>query len=184
MSNGGPGGGILCQRCGKRPATVRIGQIVNGQKSERFLCESCAQEEGSFPWVLPPPITVQHVLGGLVAHPAPSRGPTCPVCGFAYPQFASTGRLGCPACYQSFREGLAPLIRRVQAGSGHHGKVPARTGGALRKKRELEELQAALQTAVAREEFERAAELRDRIRALERAQAPGEKGAGDHGGQV
>ena len=64
-------------------------------------------------------------------------------------------------------DSLTPLFRRVQGTTQHTGKVPKRAGGKLSVKREIEKLKAELHQAVQEEAYEKAAELRDRIRALE-----------------
>jgi len=63
---------------------------------------------------------------------------------------------------------LDPLFRRIHGNTQHIGKVPERTGGQLKIRRELEQLKTLLQQYVMTEEFEKAAEIRDRIRALEK----------------
>lgn len=62
---------------------------------------------------------------------------------------------------------LDPLFRRIHGNTQHIGKVPERTGGQLKRRKELEQLKQALQRHIASEEFEKAAEIRDRIKALE-----------------
>ncbi|MCL6562882.1 MAG: UvrB/UvrC motif-containing protein [Firmicutes bacterium] len=182
-----PGGvqAPVCQRCLKRPATVQFSKVVNGEKSERLLCEECAREEGAFHFMLGPVFTVQNVLGGLIGQvPGPVRPSfqerRCPHCGYTYQRFAETGRLGCDRCYETFADQLEPLIRRIQGRASHHGKVPGRAGRAYLRQREIARMKAELKAAVEREEFERAAELRDQIRRLEdelRSSDVGEGGA-------
>lgn len=91
----------------------------------------------------------------------------CPSCGMTYNQFTQLGRFGCPDCYDSFSSRLEPLLRRIQTGTSHTGKVPVKSGATLQQKRRLEALRRELQQAVANEQFERAAELRDQIKLLE-----------------
>ena len=83
--------------------------------------------------------------------------------------FRKTGRLGCPECYAYFAEGLEPLLGAVQRGSQHVGKIPARESVRVKKTAEVAGLRKALDRAVADEEYEKAAELRDRIRSCEQA---------------
>lgn len=35
-----------CEECGKRPATLHLTKIVNGEKTEYHICEQCASEKG------------------------------------------------------------------------------------------------------------------------------------------
>ncbi|GAB6932097.1 MAG TPA: UvrB/UvrC motif-containing protein [Calditerricola sp.] len=164
---------MMCQECGQRPATLHFTKIVNGDKTEFHLCERCAREKGELIPGMSNTFSIHNLLSGLMnfdvpthtGHPAQAL--RCNVCGLTYTQFSKTGRFGCPACYEAFDAHLEPLFRRLHGATAHTGKVPARAGGVMRLARELERLKAELKQAVAREEFERAAQLRDRIRQLE-----------------
>ncbi|MEW6725189.1 MAG: UvrB/UvrC motif-containing protein [Bacillota bacterium] len=162
---------MLCQECRKRPATLHYTKIINGQKTELHLCQECAEEhkdlmEASFAF---PNFVAGLMNPGFLGKQLPGSGDVrCPTCGLTYQQFASSGRLGCGECYQHFDERMEPLLRRIHGNTVHSGKVPARAGGAVRVKKELNSLKSELQKAVAREDFERAAELRDRIKDLEK----------------
>lgn len=162
----------LCQRCQEQPANVHFSQVVNGEKSERYLCEDCAREEGAFHFMLGPQFTVQHVLGGLIGQanmPTNRATPdvrSCPHCGYSYREFAETGRLGCDRCYETFKEELNPLILRLHGRGEHRGKLPQRGARGLQARRELERLRQQMADAISREAFEEAAEIRDQIRRL------------------
>ncbi len=166
---------MLCEECRERPATVHLTRIVNNRKTEAHLCERCAREREDFGWMMEPKFSIHNLLAGLLdtngSPPAVSpagQEVRCDKCGLTYRDFARLGRLGCRDCYDRFRERLDPLLRRIHGGTRHAGKVPRRTGGAARARRELERLRQELQRAVTREEFEKAAELRDRIREMEK----------------
>jgi protein arginine kinase activator len=63
---------------------------------------------------------------------------------------------------------LVPLLERAhEGGSVHTGKVPANAAEDERKQTELLRLRGQLKEAVVHEEYERAADLRDRIKNLE-----------------
>lgn len=169
---------MYCEECGKRPATVHMTKIVNNKKTELHLCEECAQHHHEIPFNFnfnfdfEPNFSIHKFLAGLldgapVEVKAPVSAPRCPSCGLTYGQFGQIGRFGCSECYRTFGKHLEPLFRRVQGNSRHTGKVPARTGGRLKYKREIEKLRIELQNAIREEAYERAAELRDRIRDLE-----------------
>ena len=97
----------------------------------------------------------------------------------SYTHLSQTGRLGCGECYTAFERQLEPLLRRIQGTSTHTGKVPGRQGGTLKLEREIGRLARELETAVEREEFERAAELRDKLKELRRQLAEGQGGRAD-----
>lgn len=166
---------MMCQDCNKRPATLHFTKIVNGDKTEFHVCEACARERGE---MIPGTngFSIHHLLSGLLDFDPPAAGNghksghglRCESCGMTYAQFSKSGRFGCSDCYRHFAERLDPLFRRIHGHTAHVGKVPKRTGGVLRYKRELENLKRELQWRVEREEFEAAAKLRDQIRELER----------------
>lgn len=169
-----------CEECGKRPATLHFTKIINGEKTESHICEYCAQNGDVFPGFNN--FSINNLLSGLLhfdpvnktssstksVDQVPLNQPLrCDNCGLTYAQFSKSGRFGCSDCYQHFGERLDPLFRRIHGNTHHIGKVPERTGGQLRVRKELEQLKALLQKHIVREEFEQAAVIRDRIRSLE-----------------
>lgn len=106
------------------------------------------------------------VIAAGTAIPMPHGNGTCPACGFTLEDLRRVRRLGCSDCYMTFREELAPMIRGMHKGSGHHGKVPAGLMERHALRLRLEELQARLDQAVVAESYEEAAGIRDEIRQL------------------
>lgn len=163
---------MLCQQCQKRPATVHFTKIVNNHKTEFYLCEECARQKEDFKAFIP--FSINDLLTGFLdmdkadVSVRSSGLLKCKTCGMDFVQFKKVGRLGCQDCYKYFAEELAPVIRRVQGGTKHTGKVPRRAGVGLRIERQIKQLKAQLQKAVEAEAFEEAARLRDQIRELER----------------
>ncbi|EEG78234.1 UvrB/UvrC motif-containing protein [Dethiobacter alkaliphilus] len=166
---------MLCQECQKKPATVHLTQIVDDEQSVQHLCEQCAQEKGDFHFDGHPPFSIHNLLTGLMNMDAQPSGQVigystkvqCENCGLTYAQFGQIGRFGCSRCYPTFGERLLPLMRRIHGSTQHVGKVPTKAGGVVKLRRSIEEMRAELQALVAREEFEKAAEVRDQIRRME-----------------
>ncbi|EIT84088.1 UvrB/UvrC protein [Fictibacillus macauensis ZFHKF-1] len=170
---------MYCQECHERPATLHFTKILNGQKMEFHICEQCAKEKGEF---LPGSnsFSIHQLLSGLLygdsaipgaagAGLQPSTGLSCPECGMTYQQFAKTSRFGCSQCYRVFDPKLDSVLRRLHGGNTKHaGKIPKRLGNGLQEKREIEKLKQAMQQYIVHEEFEKAAETRDRIRQIEK----------------
>ena len=178
---------MTCERCHDRPARYLVTQVVPGQAVQQtHLCEQCAAEHGDLSLLPFAELPLQQLLAGLIGGIQPgvaSEAPPdthCPACGYAYAEFVHTGLVGCAQCYDAFAGELEPVIRRMHGKARHEGKIPLRAGGDLRQRRTLVHLRQALAEAVAQEAFERAAELRDRIRAL-RAEADGAAAAGQRG---
>ncbi|MFZ3171082.1 MAG: UvrB/UvrC motif-containing protein [Carboxydocellales bacterium] len=166
---------MICDNCKERPATVHVTKITNGEKSESNLCEVCAHAQHL--GILQQPPNVFDFLSGLFSGEAWGQPVTtafpevvkCNNCGISYQEFARSGLLGCSICYDQFAEPLEKVLRRVHGATRHSGKVPERRGGSLKISKELDNLRSQLQQAVAREEFEQAAGLRDRIKELEKS---------------
>jgi len=162
---------MQCQSCGIRPATVHLTRIVDGQVEQAHLCAQCAQESGEIAMLADPAALLQSLLANFAGAGGPELQTTqqtvCPTCGFRFGEFRTTGRLGCPDCYEHFRAELEPMLRRLHGTTEHRGKLPRRRGGAFERDRRLGALRKDLQQAVAREEYEEAARLRDELRRLE-----------------
>jgi protein arginine kinase activator len=167
---------MLCEECKKEPATVHLTKVINNQKYEKNLCQQCAKEDGESDFPFEPKYSINNLLAGLLnfepsagARPqkAPCGIPMCENCHMSYAEFSRNGRLGCSVCYTYFMQPLEPLLRRVQGRTQHAGKVPNRTGGALMVKNKIQQLRQELQRYISREEFEKAAEVRDQIKELE-----------------
>jgi protein arginine kinase activator len=168
---------MLCQKCHERQANVHVNKIVGGKMSATHLCEQCAKENGDFltQFAAGNPFDFNHLLSGLlnmesspgVSPPGVVAPAQCSTCGMTYGQFTKIGRFGCPDCYDHFAVRLDPLLRRIQSSTTHTGKVPAKSGERVKQRKTLEQLRREMQEAIASEQFERAAELRDKIRELE-----------------
>lgn len=164
-----------CDHCGSADAVVHLTQIVNNEMSTCHLCEKCAAAKGleTTPEPVNFPLTdflAQMGGEGEERDDPQDSGEACLFCGLTFRDFRETGRLGCPQCYETFSAHLHALLRRIHGGTQHVGKVylpPDPTASEMEKR--LEALRRKLERAVDAEDFERAAELRDQIRALEPA---------------
>ena len=156
---------MLCQVCKKRKATVRVSEMQDGAHTEIHLCEQCAKQYG-----VSLKFSFNDVLGNLISSQLGKRPEDanlkCTNCGLTYSEFQTAGRLGCPLDYETFRRNLVPLLERVQSGLQHVGKAPKNVGRSYRLEQEMNRLQKELDSAVAREDYEKAASLRDKIHAV------------------
>jgi len=162
---------MLCDNCSQADAVVHLTQIVNNQMSVCHLCEKCAAAKGLEASEAPTNFPLTDFLaqmGGEETAEGSADPGRCGFCGLTFSDFRDTGRLGCPHCWATFEGHLRGLLRRIHGGTSHVGKVylPPDPTASEREKR-LEGLRRRLQRAVDQEDFERAAELRDQIRALE-----------------
>lgn len=160
---------MKCQICGTHSATTHVTKRINGQTSEWHLCAECAAKHG----VGVPQaggLSIDSLFGGLLTQPfLRESDPTtvCPVCNMSFRQIVAQGSVGCPTCYTTFYDRLRPSIQRVHGKTSHIGKTASAGSDEVRRQREIETLKSELERALAAQEYERCAELRDRIKLLE-----------------
>ncbi len=165
---------MKCQKCNQREANTHITKIINGKKSEYFLCDKCAKESGEMnigfasnwenDW--------NNFFGGLIGNTlspfAPQTDNVCPNCGMKLSEFLNGGRLGCGKCYDAFGSALSRPIRQIHGEAAHEGKIPKRGGSKISTETKIRSLKRDLDRAVEEQEFEKAAQLRDEIKELEK----------------
>lgn len=159
---------MVCEKCQKHHATVHLTEIVNDEKKEAHLCEECARNSGVGVKIS---FSISDILGNLMEGKGPketkSGGPRCPQCGITFAEFRSKARMGCGKDYEIFESGIHPLLEKIHGSTQHVGKVPSTEDTQVRKENELVRLKRDLHTLIKSEKFEKAAEVRDRIRVLE-----------------
>ncbi len=181
---------MLCERCNKKKSTMVYRENISGRVRVLHLCAECTEileaageleELGAA--LSPFDSLFSQGEGGYGTLPflAPTekgsrindrRGQAtdkekCPFCGMNAETILSTGRVGCAMCYETFGNTLAPMVSILHGKSTHTGHMTA----AVRRRRERTErvarLKKQLKEAIASEQFERAAHLRDEIRSAE-----------------
>lgn len=164
---------MQCQICNKNDATIHLTEITDGIRTEMHICEHCAAQQDI---TVKSHIPINELLSNLLAvQPTDEEltGPSelklaCPNCGFTLAQFSKEGLLGCPHDYEVFEKSLRPLIEKAHDGrTTHFGKIPATTPQDTKQQMELFNLRRQLETAVQCEDYELAAELRDKIKQIE-----------------
>ena len=159
----------ICDACGKERATVYMTDVVDGQAHQRHLCERCyAEQEG---------IVVPHaVFDQILQNVAPSLmglgARQCPDCGISYLEFRHGFRLGCPNDYDVFAEPLDKVLEQIHGASRHCGKTPPGISADAVGDR-IHMLRRRQKKAVAGENYELAAELRDHIAKLQSNRSDG-----------
>ncbi|MCX8128547.1 MAG: UvrB/UvrC motif-containing protein [Clostridia bacterium] len=164
---------MMCQHCQKRVANVHFTQINNNKKSEMYLCEQCAKEKGQLS--VSAPLSVSDFFSGLMGmehagsyvQKIQPQQVICGKCGMSYEEFQKVGKLGCGNCYEEFGQKIKPLIKRLHGNVEHNGKIPARVSKDIKYSKEIEALKELLNKAIQAEEYEKAAEIRDKIKSFE-----------------
>jgi len=158
---------MLCDVCKCNDATVFLTQIVDGKMQKVNLCDACSKEKGVQD---PTGFALADLLLGIGAAEEIEKGAQtqrCSVCGFTQADFKKSGRLGCSVCYATFAEGLGSLLKAMHKGIEHVGKLPQRAFREMELGDRMKALAADLEKAVAAENYESAASLRDQIKRLE-----------------
>ena len=160
---------MLCMLCQKKEARVHLTDVKEGKIKKVDLCEDCAKAKNIED---PAGFALADLLLGLgaseeLAGPATEGAElVCSGCGFTQADFKKSGRLGCPACYETFKDGLQGILKTMHKGTRHTGKVPRALAIGREIQDRLKSLQRSLDEAVAVEDYEQAARLRDQIKAL------------------
>ena len=164
---------ITCEVCGEKPAKIHVTQIKDGKKITIHMCQECAHKQ-ALGGSMGQKFSMSGLLAGFLSQEAASSTSgaptqeellTCEACGQTYRAFKESGKLGCAACYDTFEKQLLPLLGKIQKRDRHVGKRPRGTAEPSLEEQRAE-LRLQLKQAVEREEFERAAALRDEIKEL------------------
>ena len=165
---------MQCDLCSK-PATVHLTQIVNNQIKKVDLCEDCAQKKGLTD---PAGFSLADLLSkGLFFDSGKTQDSRseCEVCGYQIKHFKDSGRLGCSNCYEKFKPILTPMLEGLHIGLEHKGKIPKRAMKSRILHERIEQVKEQLKQAVQKEEFEKAAQLRDEVQSLQNELEPKKK---------
>ena len=159
---------MLCNECGKNEANVHLTHMINGKKTESHMCEECAKKNNG---ILNSNFSMENLFAAMLNNAFNTKTyiPTkeCSSCGMTYDNFRNTGKFGCSHCIDSFKGRLMPAIKSMQGHDKHTGKIPKRAGGKYKVQMDIEKLKKDLNAAVQQEEYELAAELRDKIHEME-----------------
>jgi len=163
---------MLCQVCKQREATFHFKEVIQDERRELHLCEICAREmnllKESF---FTPSFSLSNLMTGLANLEiplVPKEQKICPGCGLSYEDIRRKGKMGCSSCYQTFREYIIPLLERIHGKAHHSGKTPEKGKGQDERIKKIYDLRRKLEDAVRKEDYEKAAKLRDEIHNLEK----------------
>ncbi|HAW60182.1 MAG TPA: hypothetical protein DCW86_01760 [Actinobacteria bacterium] len=171
---------MLCDECHKNLATVHLTRIVGDETTELHLCEECTRKlagESSLNFFFTFPKLLADVFDledpqsfAKLFKESLFEGESalsCPTCGTTFSDIRESGKLGCGECYEVFKARLTPILERIHGSCQYAGKVPRRAAGQMKARIEIRTLRRRLEELVKKEEYEKAAEIRDRIKNLE-----------------
>ena len=165
---------MMCEDCGIRTAKFHLMTIINGEKVERNLCPVCmAKHQKQIPGMDFSNLAgiLNSILENKAGQDKKEVDPeiaqiSCEQCGMTYGEFQKCGMLGCAGCYKAFKTPMSALLQRLHGNTQHAGRIPDGAHSGVSIRINIDRLKQKLQTAIADEEYEQAAKIRDAIRAL------------------
>lgn len=158
-----------CSVCGA-PSVVHLQQAVNGVHQSIDLCEVCARSYGVFPGNAVPFSVMKTISTALFSQlgflPETMAKVACSCCGCTLEQIREKGYIGCPQCYEDLQSELLLFLERAQKSLRHIGKRPKNFRVRTDEFSSEKELIEQLKRAIYEEQFEEAAQIRDKIRSL------------------
>ena len=181
---------MVCNICLKNTATIHVQEMMNDNKNEGHYCSDCAAKKGVKLHTFGKNGVAKCVFSFSSANNKKipekvdkSPSSVCSECNMTSDEFQKSGRLGCEACYEAFSELLNDMLSEFHRGKFHRGKMPIssnkkKMNNAIHNRQSTEvtnsqsETQAILyqklKKAIAIEDFELAAFLRDQLSPLEK----------------
>ena len=151
---------MKCQNCGKR------------DKLHLHLCDKCANEMNiGIDFMFDINDVFSTFFNGISNMPTTQKLDVvkCKNCGSTYKDFRDGGKLGCAECYETFGVELDNVLKRLHGNNRHIESEKKKT---ITKKQvdvedRINELKEELKECIKKEEYEKAAKLRDKIKELE-----------------
>lgn len=167
---------MKCEVCGDRKAVIHIQQVIGKEKVDLHLCEECALERGIAGGEGRIELSISSLLNGLVdmRKPKAARDKACAKCGSTWELISRREKMGCPECYTSFAKEVRTYLGKAGVRGTHKGKLPQRLLTYKTYLMDVIKLKENLKEALKKEDYEKAARLRDRIQELEQPQGQGE----------
>ncbi len=165
---------MICENCGEAEATFHHVIIQENEVIHKHLCDSCAGSAGESADEESSP--TEKAFNELQEGQEESEA-TCPRCGSQLKELRKSGRVGCAMCYEAFRDELNKLIKRIHGTDRHVGRETEKGKlGTMPEEKKIRFLEKELERCVQEENYEEAAEIRDRIAELEEGEKIGATG--------
>tara|TARA_S200000501_G_C20688576_1_gene684055 strand:+ start:172 stop:693 length:522 start_codon:yes stop_codon:yes gene_type:complete len=163
-----------CEFCKKEKATIHLTQVVNGEMKKLNLCQGCAKSHGID---LNSPISITDILMGMEKKNSRNKilnneleyDLTCSRCNMSRAEFSKKARLGCPNCYLTFSAELKTITQAMHHSMNHIGKIPNQQISQIKISQQINSLKKQIKTAIKKEDYEEAAEIRDKIKNLDKS---------------
>lgn len=170
---------MLCDECKKKEAVINLKLILDGEVIEKHLCTECALKDfnemnqgeyGEFGNMDISESDIRSLFDGLQKifgsfDQEQVKEKECPNCHMKFSEFKKNRTLGCEECYKTFAYEIRPILNSLRGDGTYEGLMPKRYLDANPMHMEVLSLKKELEAAIQDENYERAAELRDEIKA-------------------
>lgn len=163
---------MICEKCKKREANIKLIKVVNGKKESHMFCDKCINELGDIISENEKDeideFDFNKILDGLIDYLGKGKekkelkiDAICKRCGTTYEEIKENRKVGCCQCYETFELGLIPMMYEYHKSSYHKGNknFPHITEG----NKSLEYLKQELEEAIKFEEYEKASIIKNEI---------------------
>ena len=160
-----------CDICQKNKATIHLQQIMGSKEINLHICDDCALENGISRDNDKIEVSLSGLFAGLVDVDGDlqrKKNRTCPTCGLTIKGFRKDFRPGCPDCFEVFSSEIHQYYEDHGILTGYEGKLPKKLEIFRKFFLRRQKLTDDLEKAVNNEEYEKAAEIRDRLKELEK----------------
>lgn len=162
---------MLCDNCKKREASVIYEENINGEKKKLNLCGLCSQKLGLTTSNFMDNMLVSFFEDPLELGYEKKKEDKCPICSYTFSDYLNTGLFGCPSCYNTFETKIAPILKKLHGKSYHVKEDNKNVDKIINKENksslnEIDKLKQELELVIAKEEYEKAAVIRDKIKEL------------------
>ena len=169
---------MKCEICGARKAVIHIQQVIGKERVDLHLCEECALERGIGGGIGESDhleLSISNMLNGLVdiRDMKEKKNAVCPQCGSNWDSIRKREKIGCAECYSTFSREIHFLLEKMCAQPSHKVKLPKGLKTYKTFLIDVVKLKEGLKDALKREDYEKAARIRDRIRDLEKTSEDG-----------
>ena len=156
---------MICDKCGRNSAVFSVRVVTPAGAVRMNLCRDCANG----------PEFSGELLSDLLAGDPDSisvltdRVVRCETCGMSFEEISNAGRVGCSDCYRTFADRLTRELEKKHGEASYKGFLSEESEPAPSEEArpDLTGLREQLAAAIAEENFELAAEIRDEIRRRE-----------------
>ncbi len=159
-----------CDKCGK-PSVYHSKLIVNGVSQTTNLCRDCAIKEGVFSTETTMFDDFFAPFADLLSFEKVADI-VCPVCKTTLRQFKSSLKLGCPNCYEAFKNEVNSTLKRIAPNENHKQEklndyIKKQAKKPVTKQEKIAALRVEMAQAIKEERYEDAGKLKKKIQKLE-----------------